>query len=221
MKHLRLTLPLALVLSLAACNAPKKTETQTKPGATQSVSVTTVSSNDADQPATAADVERFYDVIQMRDQIKQITEVMSQQTRQMMQDAMGQKEMLPPGAEARLNALYEKILKNMPTEELLQSMVPIYAKHFTKGDIDAIVAFYASPVGKKMINKTPEITQEAMQASMATMQNYMKRSMDEVQQTIQSILQEQEEQNKTEAAQEPVEIHSASAEAPPAESAVW
>ena len=34
---------------------------------------------------------------------------------------------------------------------MMQSMVPAYQKHFTKGDIDNLVAFYSSPTGEKVI----------------------------------------------------------------------
>lgn len=212
MKHLYLLLPLVLSLSITSCTSPKNPE---KKPSDKQISIATdykaVETNVAatqvqggDEPATLADVERYYDVMQMRDQMKQLTTIMSHQTKQMMHEAMQNQPELPPGAEERINALYEKILKDMPTEELLQSMAPIYAKHFTTNDINAIIAFYSSPVGKKMVSETPAIAQEAMQASLGTMQKYMKGSMDDLNTLLQQI---QQEETKNEEATSPQSEH--------------
>lgn len=209
MKHLYLLFPLVLSLSITSCTSPKNPEKRpsdhqipvateySAPGssiihhqAVETSETGTAAINGA-QPASLEDVERYYDVMQMRDQMKQLTTIMSHQTKQMMHEAMQNQPELPPGAEERINALYEKILKDMPTEELLSSMAPIYAKHFTKNDINAIIAFYSSPVGKKMVTETPTIAQEAMQASLETMQKYMKGSMDQLNSLLQQIQKEE------------------------------
>jgi len=43
-------------------------------------------------------------------------------------------------------------------------MVPIYQKHLTKSDLDAILAFYSSPIGQKLQREQPAMMQEGMQA---------------------------------------------------------
>lgn len=207
MKHLYFALPLVLCFAVA-CDSPKKTEKPKTPPEkeismeavqqapetlkTSHATITSQPTTQGDEPASLADIERYYEVMQMREQMKQLTEIMSHQTKQMMHEAIKDQPQLPPGAEERLNALYTKITSHMPTEELLQSMAPIYAKHFTKNDINAIITFYSSPVGKKMIAETPKITQEAMQASIGTMQKYMKQTMDEINAMIEQIKQENE-----------------------------
>lgn len=212
---LHLALPCILCFSMLACNSPKHPEKQpgdkdkqisigtdgAAPGAadTKAPSATVA----GDQPADLADIERYYDVMHMREQVKQLTEIMSHQASQMMHEALNEQPNLPQTAKDRFNALYERILKNMPTEELLQAMAPIYAKHFTKSDINAIITFYSSPVGKKMIDETPEITQEAMQASVGVMQKYMTQSMEEINTLVNTFQSEAaEEPKETEQTQE-------------------
>lgn len=198
MKHLRIMLPVALAFCLMSCNSPKKADKQSDPAEKQ-ITLETLKQGAAtatadDEPATAADIEHLYQVLKIRDQIKQITEIMSHQIGQLIQEAAKEQPSLPPEAEKRLGALYEKIVKNMPTEELLQAMAPIYEKYFTKSDIDAIVAFYSSPAGKKMVNQTPEITQEAMQATMTIMQTYMKKAMEQVYEELNELQKASPEQ---------------------------
>lgn len=49
-------------------------------------------------------------------------------------------------------------------EDLMELLVPIYKKHLTEEEIDAITTFYESEVGKKMVEKFPIISTESMQA---------------------------------------------------------
>ena len=46
-------------------------------------------------------------------------------------------------------------------------MVPIYDKYYTEEEINQIIAFYNSPVGKKMISTMPLVMQESMAAGQA------------------------------------------------------
>jgi hypothetical protein len=52
-------------------------------------------------------------------------------------------------------------------------MVPAYQKHFTKADIDNLVAFYSSPTGEKLLRELPSIMAESMQDVMPIMSKYM------------------------------------------------
>jgi len=40
-------------------------------------------------------------------------------------------------------------------------MIPIYQKHFTEAEIQAINDFYQTPAGKKLIKEMPDIMQES------------------------------------------------------------
>jgi hypothetical protein len=51
--------------------------------------------------------------------------------------------------------------------ELVDMMVPIYAKYFTHEDILALLAFYDTPAGKKLIASQPAILHESMAAGAA------------------------------------------------------
>ncbi len=47
--------------------------------------------------------------------------------------------------------------------DLVVMLAPIYKKYMTKADLEGVIAFYNSPVGKKFAKNTPLITQESMQ----------------------------------------------------------
>ena len=54
--------------------------------------------------------------------------------------------------------------KEVDPKHLVDMVVPIYDKHLTHADIKALIQFYQSPVGKKLIKVLPQITQESMAA---------------------------------------------------------
>ncbi|MDD3108591.1 MAG: DUF2059 domain-containing protein, partial [Alistipes sp.] len=46
--------------------------------------------------------------------------------------------------------------------ELMELMVPIYAQFYTEKDMDELIAFYESPIGRKLAASQPQITQQTM-----------------------------------------------------------
>ena len=75
-----------------------------------------------------------------------------------------------------LIGLYKKNLPNIPdkywrdfmsevnTDDLIILMIPIYDKYFTHNDISALIRFYDSQIGRKLIKMQPYIITESMQA---------------------------------------------------------
>jgi uncharacterized protein len=135
-----------------------------------------------DAPATKEDVEKFLQVMQSKDMIMKMMDAMSKPMHQMIREQyMKDKDKLPADFEARMTKLIDDQMKAFPWDEILQSMVPVYQKHLTKGDVAALVAFYSSPVGKKMLKEMPAMTAEAMQ----NMMPYLRKNMDSMNQRIQ------------------------------------
>lgn len=62
---------------------------------------------------------------------------------------------------------WEDFKKEVKAEDLTNMIIPIYDKHYTESDIDQLIAFYNSPIGKKMISTMPQVMQESMIAGQA------------------------------------------------------
>jgi len=58
--------------------------------------------------------------------------------------------------------VWKDIEKTVDPNEMLEKIIPLYAKHFTHSEIKALVKFYKSDLGKKLVLKTGIITDEAM-----------------------------------------------------------
>jgi len=154
----------------------------------------------ADAPASKEDVEKYFQVTHSREMLDKMIEAMSKPMQQMIHEQCEKdKDKLPPDCEGQMNKIIGDMWKRMPWDEMLQAMVPAYQKHFTKGDIDALVAFYGSPTGQKVLREMPAITGEAMQSMMPI----LRRQMDQMTQRIQQQAEEWAKSHEKEPGQAP------------------
>jgi hypothetical protein len=119
----------------------------------------------APDAASNEDVKKLFDVMASREQVRQIMQQVFSQMQSMNREQL--KKRHPEVAEAdlaRMDRQSEDLLKNFPLDEMLSDMIPVYQRHFTKPDIDALIAFYSSPTGQKFLQEMPSVTSETMRA---------------------------------------------------------
>ena len=149
------------------------------------------SAADNDAPATREDVQRYFDAIHYHDASKTIMNAMNAQFRQVLhQQLEKQKDYLPAGFEAQMNAAMDEMLANMPLDEMLDAAIPVYEKHFTKGELNDLVAFYSTPTGQKLQRDLPAVTAESMQAMMPIVMQYEESIQKKLQARIAAVLEE-------------------------------
>ncbi|MDY7561428.1 DUF2059 domain-containing protein [Pseudomonas sp. 10B1] len=62
--------------------------------------------------------------------------------------------------QAKANAALDQ---SIGWDKLKPDMVKLYTANFTEGELKELVAFYQSPLGKKVLTKMPELTQQSAQ----------------------------------------------------------
>lgn len=123
---------------------------------------TTVSN--APDAASREDVKKLFDVMASRAQMEQMMQQLFAQMQSLSREQVRKRH--PDITErdlARMDRQSEELIKNFPLDEMLSDMVPVYQKHFTKSEIDALAAFYGSTVGQKFLHEMPAVTAETMQ----------------------------------------------------------
>jgi uncharacterized protein len=149
--------------------------------------------NPKDAPATKEDVQRYLEVMHARDMMSQMVDAMIKPMHQMLHEQyLKDKDKLPADFEPRMNKILDEYMKSFPWDEMLQSMIPVYQKHFTKGDIDAIVAFYSAPTGQKLLREMPQMMSESMQTMMPIMQKQLASMQEKVQAEVMAMQKESE-----------------------------
>jgi uncharacterized protein len=119
----------------------------------------------APDAASKEDVKKLFDVMTSRDQMAQLLQQLFAQMRSLNREQLKKKRPDLTDADlARMDRESEDLIKHFPLEEMLNDMIPVYQKHFTKSEIDALTAFYSSPVGQKFLHEMPAVTAETMRA---------------------------------------------------------
>ena len=130
----------------------------------------------ADAPATKEDVERYFQAVHSHDMMLKMMEAMSAPMHQTTHEQCEKdKDKLPADCEERINKMLDGLMKEMPFDEMMQAMVPAYQKHFTKGDMDALIAFYSAPTGQKVLKELPAVMAEGMEAMMPIMRQSVEK----------------------------------------------
>ncbi len=160
-------------------------------------SVSVAQQNNADAPASKADIDRYFEAVHVRGLVNKTLNAMLVQMHEMVHEQMKSVPNLPADAEARMNKSMDDMIANLPLDAMLDAMVPVYQKHLTKRDEDALVAFYATPTGRKILTEMPAITSESMQAISPIVQQMMADASDHLAKEVEAM---QKEQNQKSAA---------------------
>jgi len=95
-----------------------------------------------------------------------------------------------------LDGVMQDVVDTMHIDEIIEAMVPVYQRHFTNADIDAVLAFYSSPTGQKFLNELPSIMQESMVAVGPIQQKMMQEMMQKVGQRTEKLIEEEKASQK-------------------------
>lgn len=139
----------ALVASSMVAVAQQPATGKAKPATTvgkQPASKQTATSGSSDANKIA-DIRRLLELTGTKDMVNQMKGTMIAQFRQ---NAPG----MPPG-------MFDEMMAELKAEDLEESMIPVYANHFTGDDIKHLIAFYESPFGRKVMREMPQIITES------------------------------------------------------------
>src|SRR5580765_5743285 len=107
--------------------------------------------------ATRDQVMTLLDLLQVRKMMATMMDGMKQAMKQGAEQSFRERvpDPTPKQLEA-LNGMVEDIMADMPLDEMVEAMVPIYRRHLSKSDLDEIIRFYSGPVGQKMLHEQPQ-----------------------------------------------------------------
>ena len=91
-------------------------------------------------------------------------------------------KMLPPGdyQEKLISLFFEKFQSKLKVDDLVALSMPVYDKYFSKEDIDGLIQFYQTPIGKKVLSVLPQVLVESQTSAMHMGEEIGRQSMMEV-----------------------------------------
>lgn len=130
----------------------------------------------SDSQASREDILKLFDVMQIQEQMRQIMRQVTMQMRSMSREQMKRNNPNITAEElAKIDARSEQMIESVPVSDMMDDMIPVYQKHLTKADVDAMIGFYSTPTGQKILHEMPAMAAEGMQA----LQPRMRKILDE------------------------------------------
>jgi hypothetical protein len=59
---------------------------------------------------------------------------------------------------------WDELLKELEADKFVEMLAPIYERHFTDQELTELIAFYETPLGKKMVSTFPQVVAESQAA---------------------------------------------------------
>jgi uncharacterized protein len=148
-----------------------------------------------DQRASRDEVEQFFTAMRLRKNMEMVFEAMREQMKGMSHKMMSDKlSTLTPEQQKKfqeaMQGSMDDVMDAMRFEDLISDMIPVYQKYLTKEDLEGVIAFYSSPVGQRLLDKTPAMTTEAMKISMERMEKVMPEIMAKMQKRMDEVIKE-------------------------------
>lgn len=125
----------------------------------------------APDAASKEDVQKLFDVMMSREQMSRLLEQTFAQMQAINRQEIKMKHPDISDEElARAERGSQELIRSFPLDEMLNDMIPVYQRHFTKTEIDGLAAFYSSPIGQKFLQEMPAVTAETMQTAIPRIQ---------------------------------------------------
>jgi hypothetical protein len=85
-----------------------------------------------------------------------------------------------PRAKQFVEAFVSRFQKHFDPDSLNDKVIPIYDKYLTAEDLQGLLDYYHSPLGKRMLKVLPEVTRESQAAGFALGQKAAQETMEEL-----------------------------------------
>jgi len=168
---------------------PANTQTQTK--ATKAA--------DNGNVASREQIMKLLDLLQVPDSLALTLDAMKEQMKIGALQVFREKVENPsPEQINSVNAIVDDEFKKIGMEDLIKDVVPIYQKHLSRSDVEAVIRFYSSPVGQKIRREQPAMARESLQATAAGQRGKMELLLAKLDLRIEQLIQSEEKKTAPE-----------------------
>ena len=155
----------------------------------------------AAEPPTREDVLKLFDLLQITKTMDAVINATKQQSMEIAEQMI--RERIPdatPEQKKQFMEMVDDVMREaLGTEainEMLAATIPVYQHHLTKSDLDAMMAFYSSPVGQKILHEQPAMVQESMEASAGIQQRIARAMFQKIGERVAKMADAEKEQTK-------------------------
>jgi uncharacterized protein len=131
-------------------------------------------------PPSRESVEQLLSVIDMQKTYDATFDAMRKSVEQAFTNMPQLKSLTPEqrkGFDSGMSRMYDLMHQELDWSKLKPEFEQMYIDTFTQEEVDGLLAFYRSPAGKALVEKTPLLMSKSMQITQSRMQNLMPRVM--------------------------------------------
>lgn len=117
--------------------------------------------------ASQADIEKLYVALHIRERTQFLLDDSRKRSKEFLTEFLLKQV---PGAtdkreqvQGMINEMLDGIYKDYSADAILKDMVPIYQRHLSTSDVEALVDFYSTPTGQKLLRELPAVLSESSQ----------------------------------------------------------
>lgn len=126
----------------------------------------------ADEASKRAKAEQLFGLLRMDTMMDQLLSGVKKQVQQITESMPGT-DQATPEQKKQITDFQQRVMdvvsQKIGWKALEPDFINLYASTYTEEELDGIVAFYKSPIGQKMIEKTPELTAKSTQITQQKM----------------------------------------------------
>ena len=126
----------------------------------------------ADEASKRAKAEQLFTLLRMDTMMDQLMGGVKRQVQQITESMPGADQATPEQRKQIVDfqqRVMDVVNQKIGWKALEPDFITLYASTYTEEELDGIVAFYKSPIGQKMIDKTPELTTKSTQITQQKM----------------------------------------------------
>jgi hypothetical protein len=184
-----------LVFILSSFSAAQTARVSKTPANTQTQTKATKAADNGNL-ASREQIMKLLDLLQVPDSLALTLDAMKEQMKIGALQVFREKVENPsPEQINSVNAIVDDEFKKIGMEDLIKDVVPIYQKHLSRSDVEAVIRFYSSPVGQKIRREQPAMARESLQATAAGQRGKMELLLAKLDLRIEQLIQN--EQKKT------------------------
>jgi hypothetical protein len=152
----------------------------------------------AESVPTKQEVLQILEVMQIKARVSLMMQGVGTQARLSAEQSL--KEKIPdatPQELAKVDEAADAMIKQLPINEMMAAMVPIYQKHLTKSDLQGMKVFFSSRVGQKLLREQPAMMSEAMKAATEIAQSRMGELNQNLDTRVSQIIAEEQQKRQS------------------------
>jgi hypothetical protein len=146
-----------------------------------------------DGPPSAEQVMKLLDLLQVRDSLQVTLDAVKKQMRNSAEDQFREKIFTPSQEQLKsLQAIVDDVFGDLSADDMIKDVIPVYQKHLTRSDVHALVTFYSSPAGQKILREQPAMVRESMDAAGASQQKKMEKVLAKLDLRVQQLIEQEQ-----------------------------